>query len=223
VDYQPGSGIRAKKKRRDWLIALVQDHPEMVLGYQDETWWSRVTQPRLNAWAEGGPPLRLVAQTVAKDDADPKALACYGLLVSCPAAQDTFPEQVWLRFVDGHPISEITNQYLAWCCGRLAKAEKKTLLMIWDNASWHVSRKVRDWIRTHNRQVKKQEQGVRLIAFFLPVKSPWLNAIEPHWVHGKRDVVEPAGLLSAQQLAERACAHFGCSHDPHLTVTEKVA
>ena len=46
---------------------------------------------------------------------------------------------------------------------------------------------------------------------------------EPKWVHGKRAVVEPDGLLSAQQLAERVCSHFGCSYEPHLVIPEKVA
>jgi len=36
----------------------------------------------------------------------------------------------------------------------------------------------------------------------LPKKSPWLNAIEPKWVHSKRKVVEPDGLLDAHELAE---------------------
>ena len=54
------------------------------MGFQDEVWWSRVTQPHLHAWAEEDEALRLIEQTAAKDDPDPKALACYGLLVSCP-------------------------------------------------------------------------------------------------------------------------------------------
>jgi len=193
------------------------------LGFQDETWWSRVTQPSLHTWAEEGTALRLVAQTRAKEDPDPKALACYGLLVSCPAAPETLPEQVWLRFVDGRPISAITTQYLSWCCAQLAQAGKQALLMIWDNASWHVSQEVRDWIRTHNREVKKQGLGVRIVPCRLPIKSPWLNRIEPHWVHGKRDIVEPTRLLTAQELADRICAHFDCKHESHLVVTDQVA
>ena len=193
------------------------------MGFQDETWWSRVTQPSLHTWAEEGTALRLVAQTRAKEDPDPKALACYGLLVSCPAAPETLPEQVWLRFVDGRPISAITTQYLSWCCAQLAQAGKQALLMIWDNASWHVSQEVRDWIRTHNREVKKQGLGVRIVPCRLPIKSPWLNRIEPHWVHGKRDIVEPTRLLTAQELADRICAHFDCKHESHLVVTDQVA
>jgi hypothetical protein len=42
----------------------------------------------------------------------------------------------------------------------------------------------------------------------VPKQSPWLNPIEPKWVHGKRAVVEPAGLLSASELAQRVCAYL---------------
>jgi hypothetical protein len=192
------------------------------LGFQDESWWSRVTQPHLHTWVEEGADCRLVEQTVSPDDPDPKALACYGLLLSCPAAPETLPEQVWLRFVDGRPISAITIQYLDWCCARLAQLGKQALLLIWDNASWHVSQAVRAWIRTHNREVKQQGRGVRIISCYLPVKSPWLNRMEPHWVHAKSNIVEPARLLTAAELADRVCAHFGCKHESHLTVTEKL-
>ncbi len=83
--------------------------------------------------------------------------------------------------------------------------------MIWDNASWHISKAVRTWIRAHNRAVRQQGKGVRIIAFYLPSKSPWLNRMEPHWVHGKRNIVEPARLLTAQEVADRVCAYFGCA------------
>jgi len=193
------------------------------LGFQDETWWSRVKQPNLHAWTDEEAVLRLIAQTKAKEDPDPKALACYGLLVSCPAAPETLPEQVWLRFVDGRPVSAITILYLSWCCEQLAQHGKQALLMIWDNASWHVSQAVRVWIRTHNQAVRRQGRGVRILPCLLPIKSPWLNRIEPHWVHGKRSVVEPARLLTKQELTDRVHAYFGCAHEPHLTVTDKVA
>lgn len=174
----------------------------------------------LHAWVDDGKPLRLVEQTVPKGDPDPKALACYGLLVSCPAAPATLDEQVWLRFVDGRPISGVTTQFLDWCCTKLEQLDKTTLLMVWDNASWHLSRMVRDWLRVHNLQVGRQGKGVRIIPCFLPTKSPWLNSIEPHWVHGKRKVVEPARLLTALELADRVCTHFGCQHESHLQPTE---
>jgi transposase len=221
MDHQPGSRVCAKKSDRDRLIALAARHPEYALGFQDEVWWSRVTQPHLPIWADADSVWRLVEQTAPKDDPDRKALACYGLLGSCPGAPETLPEQVWLRCVEDRPVSAVTTQYLAWCCAKLAKLGKQVLLMIWDNASWHRSKEVRTWICDHNRAVRQQGQGVRIVACHLPSKSPWLNRIEPHWMHGKRKIVEPARLLTAQELANRICAHFGCEHESHLAVTEK--
>jgi hypothetical protein len=95
--------------------------------------------------------------------------------------------------------------------------------MIWDNASWHISREVRRWIGRHNREAKKSVSGVRIVTCLLPKKSPWLNAIEPKWVHGKRKVVEPDGLLGTHELAERVCAAFGCPYYEHLSITENVS
>jgi hypothetical protein len=191
-----------------------------VLGFADETWWSRLAQPALHAWTTADQLLRLVAQAVAQDDPDPKALACYGLLVR--QAGDG-PDEVWLRFVDGRPVSALTTQFLAWCCAQLAAQGKSALLLVWDNASWHTSRAVRAWIRTHNQQVKQERRGVRIVPCFLPSKSPWLNPIEPKWVHGKRKVVEPDRLLPAHELEERVCAAFDCPQEAHLAIPEKVA
>jgi DDE superfamily endonuclease len=179
-----------------------------------------VSQPHLAAWADDGQPLRLVEQTVATSDPDPKALACYGLVVR---QATTVPDHMWLRFVDGRPVSGLTAQFLAWCTDRLAALGKAALLLVWDNASWHVSRAVRTWVRTHNQQVKRQGTGVRIIACALPSKSPWLNPIEPKWVHGKRRVVEADRLLPAAELVDRVCDYFGCAHEPHLTLPEQVA
>jgi len=125
---------------------------------------------------------------------------------------------MWLRFVTGRPVSAISVQFLDWCCQRLAKEGKQNWLLIWDNASWHSSKTVRTWIREHNRLVKQSGKGVRLLPFFLPKQSPWLNPIEPRWVHGKRAVAEPARLLSARELAERVCTYFHCPYEPHLVL-----
>src|SRR6266852_7120554 len=207
-----------KKGARDRLIHLATSHPTWALGFQDETWWSRLAQPALHAWAEPDQPLRLVEQTVAKTDPDPKALACYGLLVRWAAPAGGWHEEAWLRCVDGRPVSTLTTQYLAWCCTELQAVGKDALLLIWDNAPWHVSREVRTWIRRHNRKVKLAGSGVRIVACFLPIKGPWLNSIEPKWVHGKRRVVEPARLLPAAELIERVCAAFECPHHAHLAL-----
>src|ERR671933_1029195 len=63
---------------------------------------------------------------------------------------------------------------------------------------------------------KRTGQGVRLIAAYLPSKSPWLNPIEPKWLAGKKRVVEPTRLLSAQELEEHVWATYACPLEPHL-------
>jgi transposase len=202
------------------LIRWAASRPDWALGFQDEVWWSRTARPCLRCWTEADRDLHLVEQAVAKGDPDPKALACYGLYLRPPAGA---PGRMLLRFVDGRPVSGITTQFLAWCCAELAAEGKKALLLIWDNASWHVSREVRAWIRAHNREVKRTGAGVRILACHLPTKSPWLNAIEPKWVHAKRAVVEPARLLTADELIDRVCTYFDCTHQPHLSLTQNVA
>ena len=179
--------------------------------------------PGLHTWADRDRPLRLVEQAVAKDDPDPKALACYGLLVRWAQPDGGWHEEAWLRFVDGRPVSPITTQFLAWCCDRLQAAGKTALLLVWDNAAWHISAEVRAWIRAHNQRLKQVGTGVRIVSCPLPTKSPWLNPIEPMWLHGKRRVVEPARLLSAAELIDRVCDAFDCPHEPHLAIHHEVA
>jgi hypothetical protein len=185
-----------------------------AVGYLDEVWWSRVTQPAMHAWSEVKQPLRLVEQQASKDDPDPKALSCYGMLDASSAAMR-------LRFVDGRPVSQVTTDFLEWLCKPLAAQGQRTLVLIWDNASWHGSLHVKTWIRQHNQaalQARREgKQGLQVIPCWLPTKSPWLNRIEPHWVHGKRAIVEPARLLTAREVIQRVCDHFGCEQVEPLT------
>ncbi len=197
------------------MAVAAADPDTWAIGFEDECWWSRVALPTLSSWSEEGKPLRLLQRSVPKDDPEPKAISCYGLYL---------PEidQRWLRFVDGRPVSSITTKFLGWSLEKLESAGKKVLLLIWDNASWHVSKEVRRWLGRHNRRVKESGEGVRIVSCFLPKQSPWLNAIEPKWVHGKRKALEPDGLLRAYELAARVCRIFDCPHYEHLTIPRKV-
>jgi hypothetical protein len=130
-----------------------------VLGFADEVWWSRLAQPAMHAWGEE--PLRLAGHTADKADPDPKAVACYGLL-----RRDT--GGMMLRFVQGRPVSHVTTAFLDWACGELAGEGKRVLLLVWDNAAWHVSKEVRTWVRAHNRRAKAAG-GVRIRVCQLPV------------------------------------------------------
>jgi transposase len=189
------------------------------VGFEDEVWWSRLAQPEQHRWVEERELTRLQELERMKDDGEAKALACYGVLVRRAMEQ----EEVMLRFVDGRPVSAVTIDFLAWCSERLAQQGVRAWLLIWDNASWHKSEAVRSWLRDHNRRVKQSGEGVRIVACLLPSKSPWLNPIEPKWVHGKRAVSEAERMLSAGELEARICAYYRCPREAHLLMPQKVA
>jgi hypothetical protein len=130
---------------------------------------------------------------------------------------------MWLRFVAGRPVSAVTIDFLAWCSARLVAQGCTALLLSWDNASWPRSHAVRHWIRQHNRQVKQGAVGVRCVVCQLPSKSPWLNPVEPKWVHGKRAVSDADRLLRADELEARVYASYSCEQAARLIMPKKVA
>ena len=154
----------------------------------------------MHAWT-AGEALRLGLHPADRNDPDPKALACYGLWLPTR-------EQMLLRFVDGRPVSPVTCAFLAWVAEHLAAEGIRVLALIGDNASWHISQEVRAWLGQHNRQVKATGKGCRLLVCRLPTRSPWLNPIEPQWVHGKRAGVEPERKLAAAELKQRLCEYY---------------
>lgn len=201
---------------------MAATHPEWALGFADEVWWSRFARPTMRAWQAPAHPTRLCAPVPVVDDQDPAALACYGVLLR-PSPITGDGEQMLLRFVDGRPVSAVTIAVLECWSIQLFRLGKTALLLIWDNAPWHISRAVRTWLRQHNQSVKGGAVGVRIMVAKLPIKSPWLNPIEPKWVHGKRAVGTSGRLLTAQDLADRVCTYYGCVHEPHVVQPQKAA
>lgn len=190
------------------MIRLAASHPGWVLGFQDETWRSRLALPAMHAWVGASTRLRLVERAVPEGDPDPRALSCYG-----PLRADT--GRMMVRFASGRPVSQVTEDYLGWVCARPAAEGKKALLLVWDDAAWHVSKRVRAWIKAHDCRAKRGG-GVRVVARHLPVKSPWLNPIEPRWAHGKKAVVEPDRRLSAAEVRQRVYLDYDCHPEAPL-------
>lgn len=177
-------------------------HDDWLLVDQDECWFSRFAQPAMHAFAQAEENLRLVERSPAPDELD-KALACFGAV--CQLTQER-----WLYFAHGQPNSERTILFLKALLAIAAHKAKRVLVIIWDRASWHKSQQVKQWIRQHNRQVR-QDGGVRLLTCLLPARSPWLNPMEPIWLHAKRKVAQPDGELSVQTLKDRLCSVFNTS------------
>ena len=172
---------------------------------QDECWFSRFAQPQLHAFAPDDDHLRLVQREPEAGEVD-KAIACYGAV--CDQTNDRF-----FSFADGQPNSAKSIAFLSSLLTIARARSRKVLVVIWDRASWHKSNKVIKWVRQHNLRVKQGKESVRLLTCLLPSKSPWLNPMEPIWLHTKRKVVEPDGELSVNVLKDRLCAHFHTNLD----------
>jgi transposase len=207
----PDPHYALKKARRDRLIEVAAKHPDWVLGFVDEVWWSRLQRPRMRAWTDG-PPLKIRVLEEDGSDPDPIAICCYGML-----RKDT--KKVMLRFAESRPLSDNTSQFLSWLCETLYAEGKKHLIIIWDDASWHASKMVLHWLKEHNRRVRR-EGGLEVIHFELPAGSPWLNDIEHNYRHAKKMIIEPDRKLTAQETTERVCQHFQCPLLPYLQGVE---
>ncbi len=116
----PDPAYVRKKQRRDALIALAQ-RSGWEVGYVDEVWWSRVSQPNLHSWSEKDEPLRLQERSMDKNDPDTKALACYGMLSADNG-------RMYLRFVSGRPVSQVTTDFLEWLCEQV-QAQGESVLV----------------------------------------------------------------------------------------------
>ncbi len=89
-------------------------------------------------------------------------------------------------------ISEHTISFLESVLGRTTGR----VLLIWDQARWHTSGRVTDWI-------EKQD---RLEVLLLPARSPETNPIEDPWREMKRAVA--ACLERSLDRLEEACFQF---------------
>lgn len=181
--------------------------PDSEVVYQDEVWWSRLKQPELHSWSAGGAALQVEQLEKSKAESEPVAVSCYGGL-------RLKERQMLLRFVAPRPVSGATTAYLSWLAEELAKEGLRRVVVVWDNAPWHRSQEVRQWLRQHNRaalQARREgKAGIQIIPCWLPSKSPWLNPIEVQWAHGKRAVCEPARKLTLTELKERVHAYYKC-------------
>jgi hypothetical protein len=177
------------------LKQQAHQHSDWLLVDQDESWFSRFEQPSAYGWGT----VRLVERRASELGPD-KALVCYGAV-----RQDS--QQVYLYFSPQRPTSEQTWLFIGALLRIARREHKRVLVMIWDNAGWHISKRLRLLIRQYNRYAK-HNHDVRLLIHCLPVKSPWLNPIEPRWVHAKRATCEPNAQLSVQELKRRLCAYF---------------
>lgn len=73
---------------------------------------------------------------------------------------------------------------------------KGTVLLIWDNASWHKSEKIRGWL--------KDNPGV-IELFNFPPYAPELNPQEHVWKALRDELSDVVGVYTFEEVIDRAC------------------
>ena len=208
-----------EKNARDRLIWLAQAHPDWALGFEDEVWWSRVAQPRLRTWAEAHA-AAIAGTGTGQNRPGPEGFGVLRGFGPSPRPSDRSRAHAaalrgWSAGECGHDrLSEVELPIVGAPAGQGLGLDLGQRPLAYQPDGAHR-------ICAHNQLTKRTGQGVRILVCYLPSKSPWLNPIEPKWMHGKRAIVEPARLLPADELADRVCARFDCVHAPHLVAPER--
>ena len=157
--------------------------------------------PRLRTFSERGEPLRIPIRPAPAPEPQ-KAVAVYGVLRHSD-------REVRVLCTHGQPNGQRTQTFLRWLLREASRRKKKWLLVIWDNASWHKC--LKRWAATYNRRAAKSG-NTRVLLFFLPSRSPWLNPIEPHWLHCKRAIYSVDQTPTPQELMETVHLYFDQRH-----------
>jgi hypothetical protein len=141
-------------------------------------------------------------------------------------------QQTWSCYLSLDPkeerlawgYTEATNSWetCVFLYERLAWHERlghTTLVLVWDQASWHTSHDLRRWIRGHNRRVQALGRGVKLVPVCLPVHAFWLNPVEAHIGRAKGHVLPCRQFeqpLDQQRALDRHWLHrnLGCASAP---------
>jgi DDE superfamily endonuclease len=180
--------------------------------YVDQSWF--VLWPRQAAtWARRRRPPR-VPQAKSWRRAERPPRSCLY------ATYDTATGQVEGEW---HPTwnQQETWRHLKGMLRRSAARGTRFLVLLWDNAPWHVAQHLRRRVARYNRWAKRHGR-LRVLLFFLPVRAPWLMPLEAIFGQTKRAVGPlPRETLAAlqeaveQRLARRHAATPLLRHRAH--------
>lgn len=183
-----------KKRRRDRLLAWARSAPDGAAVWLDESWFVRWPY-RFWAWAT--------------QDALPRVAKRWNETVETTAlyaALDDETQEAFLRWT-GQPNSQRTITFLEALMTHVAQQGKRFIVLFWDQASWHTSKRTRAWIRAYNQRAKR-EGLPRLIICELPSRSPWLMPLEPIFGWTKRHVLGDRKFATLAELQAAVEQHF---------------
>jgi transposase len=191
----PDPHYERRKRRRDRLLAMARAAPDGIAYWLDQSWFSRWPY-RFRAWAAKDAPLRVAQRWSEKVD----TTALY-------AALNDESQEAFLRWATGQPDSEETVRFLEALMLHCTQNGLRFIVLIWDKASWHTSKRTRDWIRAYNRRAK-EEARTRLIVCQLPTRSPWLMPLEPIFGWTKHQVLGGRLFQTIAQLQAAVECYF---------------
>lgn len=192
---QPGPGIRAKKKWRDRLLSWAERHAGWAAAFTDESWF--VLWPRQSdVWAEQARPRRIKKAKSWKKGEAPPSTCLYADL-------DATTREVRAEWHDTWNQRE-TWRHLKGTIRRYAAQGHRFLVLFWDNAPWHLARRLCRVLARYNRHAKRHGR-LRLLLFALPIKAPWLMPLEAVFGQTKRAVgpIERESMPALQAAVER--------------------
>lgn len=191
----PDPHYERRKRRRDRLLAIARAAPDGTAFWLDQSWFSRWPY-RFRAWAAKDARLRVAQRWSEKVD----TTALY-------AALDDESQEAFLRWSIGQPDSEETVQFLEALMVHCTQKGLRFIVLIWDKAPWHTSKRTRGWIRAYNRRAK-EEARTRLIVCQLPTRSPWLMPLEPIFGWTKHQVLGGRLFQTVAQLQAAVERYF---------------
>lgn len=144
----------------------------------DESWFVLWPYPA-EGWAPRGRPPRVPKAKSWQRNERPPSCALY-------AGMDAVEREVRGEW------HQTWNQQETWIHlqGVIAEYERRGtryLVVFWDNGPWHVAASVRARVAEHNREAK-QEGGMHVLLYYLPIKAPWLMPLEPVFGQTKRAI-----------------------------------
>ncbi len=156
----PDSQYRRRRNRQRALEKWVTNHDEIDLIYCDQFWRNLLYLPMAGSYTLKG---------------DFQRIAPNGRVnVSTYLAVDRKTRYVHHGY-GPHCNTDVT---LAWLKPMIRQyAKSKALVIAWDKAPWHTSKKMRRYVRRWNRYAKRTGQ-VRILLHYFPTQAPWLNPSE---------------------------------------------
>ena len=144
----------------------------------DESWW--VLWPRPAAgWAQRRRPQRVAkAKSWQRQDRPPSRCLYAQMDVNDRTVKGAW-HPTWNQDETWAFLQEVIQEY--------ATPGRRSLVIFWDNAPWHVAAALRQRVAAYNAQAKP-EGKLRVALYFLPIKSPWLMPLEPVFGQTKRAV-----------------------------------